>query len=61
MDAGDLGAVGSLQKGDFLFEGDVGKILLENLKVVIREVESRSEERIGEGDRTRSGGNGEKK
>jgi hypothetical protein len=47
MGAGDLGAVGSLQRGDFLFEGDVRKILLENLKVVIKEVESRSEERIG--------------
>lgn len=35
MDGGDLGSAGSLETGDFLFEGDAAKILPEILKPVI--------------------------
>jgi NAD-dependent deacetylase sirtuin 5 len=35
MDGNDLGSVGSLREGDFLFEGDAAKILPEILKPII--------------------------
>jgi NAD-dependent SIR2 family protein deacetylase len=35
MDAGDTGSAGTLQTGDFLFEGDAAKILPEILRGVI--------------------------
>ena len=38
MDGNDLGSVGSLRKGDFLFEGGAGKILPEILKPIIGEL-----------------------
>lgn len=37
-DSGDLGAVESVRKGDFLFVGDAAQILPEILKVVIGEL-----------------------
>jgi NAD-dependent SIR2 family protein deacetylase len=38
MDAAELGAIGTLNKGDFLFVGDAAKILPEILKPVIGEL-----------------------